>query len=154
MKKTVQVIIKAQGSYLGPINSIKSLALGYAFNYLIPNNMVDIASKGKIKHIKMLEKLKSKQAHITYENNLKIKSNLEKLNKINIRKKMGQNQQIFGRITEQEILEQIFKLTGEKLDKKQIKVPNIKEIGIYDISIKIEENLNTDIKLQVIPNAL
>nr|YP_010728740.1 ribosomal protein L9 [Phymatolithon calcareum]WEA76873.1 ribosomal protein L9 [Phymatolithon calcareum] len=154
MKKTVQVIIKQRGSYLGPINSIKLVALGHAFNYLIPNNMVDIASKGKIKHIKMLENLKSTQANITYENNLKIKSNLEKLHKINIRKKIGQNQQIFGRITEQEILEQIFRSTGEKLDKKQIKIPNIKEIGIYNINIKLEENIKTGIKLQVLPSML
>lgn len=154
MKKTVQVIIKQQGSYLGPANSIKLVALGYAFNYLIPNNIVEIASKGKIKHMQMLENLQSKQANVAYENNLKIKSNLEQLHKINIRKKIGQNQHIFGRITEQEVVEQIIKLTGEKMHKRQIKIPEIKEIGVYNISIKIEENMNTNIKLQVLPSII
>lgn len=154
MKKTVQVIIKQPNFSLGPVNSIKVVALGYAFNYLIPNNIAELASKGKIKHIKMLENFKSTQANIIYKNNLKTKINLEKLQKINIRKVIGQNQQIFGRITEQEVIEQIFKLAGEKLEKKQIKIPTVKEIGIYNINVKLEENISTDIRLQVLPSSL
>nr|AYR05794.1 ribosomal protein L9 [Lithothamnion sp.] len=152
MKKNIQVIIKQEGSSLGPINTTKSLALGYVFNYLIPNNIVEIASKGKVKHINMLNNIKSTQAKINYNNNLKIKTNLEKIQKINIRKKLGQNQQIFGRITENEVIEYVFALTGKRLDKKQIQLPNIKAIGIYDISIRIQENINTIIKLQILPS--
>nr|YP_010728906.1 ribosomal protein L9 [Lithothamnion corallioides]WEA77072.1 ribosomal protein L9 [Lithothamnion corallioides] len=154
MKKTIQVIIKQKDSFLGPINTTKSLALGYVFNYLIPNNIVEIASEGKIKHINMLKNIKSKQAKINYNINLEMKTNLEKIQKINIRKKLGQNQQIFGRITENEVIEQIIKLTGKRLDKKQIKLPNIKEIGIYDIVIRIQENINTIVKLQILPSIL
>ena len=152
MKKTVQVIIKQKDSFLGPINTTKSLALGYVLNYLIPNNLVEIASKGKIKHINMLKNIQSTQDNITYDNNLKVKTNLEKIRKINIRKKIGQNQQIFGRITENEVIEQIVKLTGLKLHKKQIQISNIKEIGIYNIWIRVQENINAIVQLQILPS--
>nr|YP_010471039.1 ribosomal protein L9 [Synarthrophyton patena]UVF62868.1 ribosomal protein L9 [Synarthrophyton patena] len=151
MKKTIKVIINQQDSFLGPINTIKSVHLGYAFNYLIPNNLVEIATKGRIKHLNMLNNIKSQKANILYNKNLELKNNLKNIQKINIRKKLGTNQQIFGRITENEIIEQIIKLTGEKLEKKQIQIPNIKEIGIYNINIKIEESINTQIKLQILP---
>lgn len=154
MKKNIQIIIKQKNSVLGPVNTTKSLPLGYVFNYLITNNIVEIASKGKIKHINMLNNIKFTQANISYNNNLKTKSNLEKIQKINIRKKLGQNQQIFGRVTESEIIEYIFELTGKKLDKKQIKISNMKAIGMYDINIRIQENINAIIKLQILPNIL
>lgn len=154
MKKNIQVIIRKEDSVLGPINTTKSLALGYVFNYLIPNNIVEIASKGKIKHINMLNDIKFTQAKISYNNNLKIKTNLEKIKKINIRKKLGQNQQIFGRITENEVIEYIFRLTGKRFDKKQIKLPDTKALGIYDVNIRIQENINTTIKLQILPSIL
>ncbi len=53
-------------------------------------------------------------------------NNLEKIRKIQIRKKIGQNQQIFGRITENEVIEKIVELTVYDLIKKQFKIPNIK----------------------------
>lgn len=154
MKKNIEIIIKQKDSALGPINTTKSLALGYVFNYLIPNNIVEIASKGKIKHINMLNNIKSTQANINYNNNLKIKTNLEKIRKINMRKKLGQNQQIFGRVTESEVIECIFELTGKRLDKKQIKISNIKAIGTYDVNIKIQENIKAIVKLQILPSIL
>lgn len=154
MKKTIQVIIKNTNSPLGPVNTIKSVSLGYAFNYLIPNNIVEIASKGRIKHINMLQNIQSKQNKKINQQNLDIKSNLDEIKKISIRKKLGSNQQIFGSVTEYEISEKIFMLTGKQLDKKQITIPSIKEIGIYKINIKIEENISSEIKLQILPKGL
>nr|YP_009541682.1 ribosomal protein L9 [Synarthrophyton chejuense]AYR05691.1 ribosomal protein L9 [Synarthrophyton chejuense] len=154
MKKTIKVIIKDKNSKLGKINTIKLVSLGYAFNYLIPNQLVEIATKGRLKHIRMLKKVQSEQENIIYNNNLEIKDKLDKIQKINIRKKLGPNQQIFGRITENDIIEQLAHLTSEKINKKQIKMPNIKEIGIYNIHIKIAENLSSNIKLHILPNNL
>ncbi len=102
----------------------------------------------------MLKNIQSTQANIIYSNNLKVKNNLEKIRKIQIRKKIGQNQQIFGRITENEVIEKIVELTGLRLNKKQFKIPNIKEIGMYNISIKIQENINCIVQLQIVPSIL
>ena len=86
-----------------------------------------------------------------YSKNLIIKQYLEKTKKINIRKKIGQNQQIFGKITENEITESIFHITGQTINKKQIQIPQIKNVGIYNIKINIEDTIYVYVKLQILP---
>lgn len=151
MKKTINIIIKQQNSHLGPINSCKTVALGYAFNYLIPKKLAEIATDGKIKHISMIHQKQVQRKNEIYSKNLIIKKYLEKTKKINIRKKIGQNQQIFGKITENEISESIFYITGQTINKKQITLPQIKNIGIYNIAVNIEDTIYSYIKLQILP---
>nr|YP_007878186.1 50S ribosomal protein L9 [Calliarthron tuberculosum]AGA63797.1 50S ribosomal protein L9 [Calliarthron tuberculosum] len=154
MKKTINIIVTKPHSILGPINTHKKVSLGYAFNYLIPQQFVEIATKGKLKHIKMLNNIKLKKDNQNYIHNLTIKRYLEQITKIKIRKKIGQNKQIFGSITENDIIEKIIQITGHLIEKKQIIMPNIKEIGIYNISIKIEDNIYSDIEIQILPNII
>lgn len=152
MKKTINIIIKDHNSSLGPINSHKKVALGYAFNYLIPKQIAEIATKGKLKHITMLNNIQSEKRKTSLAKNLLKKEYLDKRKKINIRKKIGQNQQIFGKINENEITQNILQNTGQFINKKQIHLPNIKTIGIYNIKIDIDDTLYTFIQVQIIPN--
>nr|YP_009589102.1 50S ribosomal protein L9 [Corallina ferreyrae]QBL75618.1 50S ribosomal protein L9 [Corallina ferreyrae] len=154
MKKTINIIIKKTHSRLGPINSQKKVALGYAFNYLIPQKLAEVSTKGKLKHLKMLNEIKLKKDNQNYINNLNIKECLEQIIKIKIRKKIGQNRQIFGSITEQDIINKINQITGQLITKRQITIPNIKEVGIYNIKITIEDSIYTNIELQVLPNII
>jgi len=105
MKKSIEVIIKKKDLNKNPIQRIKKVAPGYAFNYLIPNQIAD-----------------------------------------------SQNQQIFGSISEQDIINKIFNLTGQNIDKKQIKIDSIKQIGKYLCEIRIDEDINTNITMHVLPN--
>lgn len=151
MKKTINIIIKQKDSNLGPINSCKKVALGYAFNYLIPKELAEVATDGKVKHINMIHQKQVQKKNKIYSKNLIIKQYLEKTKKINIRKKIGQNQQIFGKITENEITESIFHITGQTINKKQIQIPQIKNVGIYNIKINIEDTIYVYVKLQILP---
>ena len=54
MKKNITVIIKNNHSQLGEKGEQLKVTPGYAFNYLIPNDFVEVATKGKIKHLNML----------------------------------------------------------------------------------------------------
>nr|YP_009660570.1 50S ribosomal protein L9 [Corallina chilensis]QCS25518.1 50S ribosomal protein L9 [Corallina chilensis] len=154
MKKTINIIIKKTNSGLGPINSQKKVALGYAFNYLIPQQLAEVSTKGKLKHLKMLNEIKLKKDNQNYIKNLNTKERLEQIAKIKIRKKIGQNRQIFGSITEQDIINKINQINGQLITKRQITIPNIKEIGIYNIKITIEDSIYINIELQVLPNII
>lgn len=151
MKKNIQVIIKQQKSHLGPINSLKNVPLGYAFNYLIPKNIVEIATKNKIKHLQMLERYKYKKENELYLQNITIKEHLQQIKKINIRKKIGQNRQIFGSIIENEIIQKINNLTQLSISKKQIQTPLIKTIGIYNLQITLDNKIDININLYILP---
>ena len=156
MGKNTTIIIKKNQNHVGKYGEIKNVNTGYARNYLIPMKVVEIATKGKIKHIKMLEEKHNRLIRQKLNNSIKTQTYLEKISKIKIRKKISEkdSKQIFGSITEKEISEKIFRLTGINIEKKQILIPVIKNIGNHKIQIKITSNINANLKLQVLPEIL
>ena len=150
-KKNITVIVKKTHINLGSQGDILKVSTGYAFNYLLPNNLVEIATKGKIKHFKMFNTIANKKKDILKANIVKIKNKIENIKKISIKKKTGKELQIFGSINEKDIIQEILQKTGNKLEKKQIEIPEIKNIGIFDITLKFIENESYFLKLQIIP---
>ena len=151
MKKYIDVLITNNKNNK---KTIQKVTKGYAFNYLIPNNIAEIATKGKIKHINMLNDLSNKKRNQRNQKALKINDNILHTRIIHLRKKCGQNQQIFGSVSEQEIQEYILNTTGEKIEKKQIFIETIKKIGSSICYIMINDDIKTPIKIRILPGRI
>nr|UNJ16332.1 ribosomal protein L9 [Boldiaceae sp.] len=150
-KKTIAILLLQEKKDLGNIGLIRKVSLGYARNYLIPKGIGCVVTP-------KIQIAVNKQIAIEKENNNKaivkareLLRNLSTINKFSLKKKVGANNFIFGSITEKEISDLILKSTGENLDKKNISIPNIKTIGIYQINIKLHKDIYAQITLQVIP---
>ena len=61
MVKKIDVILTKNHSNGEKKGNIINVSSGYAFNYLIPNQIAEIATEKKIKHIKMFEEIEKKQ---------------------------------------------------------------------------------------------
>lgn len=150
-KKKLSIILKQDYLNIGHKGKIISVSFGYAVNYLIPNKIAEPATKNKIKHLKMLEEKSKKQIQINENTNNKLKKQIENIDKISMRRKKGDNNYIFGRITEKDIVNYIHQNTGIKLDKKQIKIPIIKQSGVFQTQIEISHNISLILKLNIFP---
>lgn len=151
MTKNITVLIKKTYPKIGTQGQIVKLSAGYIFNYLIPNGIVEIPTKGKIKHLQMFNKIandKKKNLIVDAQNK---RNTIQNINKICITKKIGQGQSIFGSVNEKEILNKIFMQTKEKIEKKDIIIPEIKNIGIFNLVIKFINNETCNLTLQVMP---
>nr|YP_010199079.1 ribosomal protein L9 [Hydropuntia urvillei]UAD88528.1 ribosomal protein L9 [Hydropuntia urvillei] len=151
MKKKISVILKKNLVNLGSIGSIVQVNSGYAFNYLIPYDFAYLATVKKIKHHKMFLDLKQKKLDAVYNRLKLINQKLSKINKISIKKKVGNNNQIFGSVSDKDIILKLLYLTSEKLNKKHLSIPNVKTIGIYNVNVNIIDDSIITIKLQVLP---
>ena len=151
MSKKIKLIIKKSDTKLGKKGNIIKVSQGYAFNYLIPKNLAEILTPGQIKHLAMIQKIETSKIKLEQEKASILQKNLERIDKISITKKSGKKNRIFGSINEKEIIEQLYKYTGEKLEKKQLIIQEIKEVGTYHIQMKIFNNMMTACKLQVLP---
>lgn len=145
MKKKVQVILKDEKEYL--VNVSK----GYAFNYLIPRGKATIPTKKKMKQLEMFQKIKKEKQQNNELKIKKVRNRLQEVNKISIYKKLGENNLIFGSITEKEISKWITTHAGLKIDKGQIKIPNINQIGINNININVQHNVEEKLQINIIP---
>ena len=151
MSKKIKVIFKKDFLNIGKKNEIVNLSKGYVFNYLIPQGIVEVATKNKIKHFNMFKVIKIKQLK---QNEIKAESlysSLTTIKKITITKKVGENYLIFGSINEKDIINQLSKYSNINLDKKQIKVPDIKKIGAFYIEINLFNRKLFNLKLNISP---
>ena len=153
-KKNIQLILNQTINHLGQAGDLITVTPGYARNYLLPHNIAEPITLGRMKYLKILEakNLKIKEAKI--REMTKMKSEVEKINKFSLKRKVSDNDNIFGSVTDKDIVQMLKEMTGTLLDKSQIKVPEIKAIGIYTVEIELLENLQVEIKLQVLPEIL
>ena len=152
MKKQIEVIIKEKDKNQNILQKIEKVSRGYALNYLIPNKIAEIATKGKIKHLKMLESSSYQKANRAHKIIQKISNDMTKVRIIHIRKKCGQHDQIFGSVSEQDIQTKIASITGQELDKKQVAINTIKQIGTYQCNVLINEFTQINIKIRILPS--
>lgn len=154
MVKGINIILKQNQKLLGEKGELKTVAKGFARNYLIPKNIAEVATKGKIKHYMMLKSIESKKLEEKHLNAIKVQKNLEKVYKIKLRKKVSdqKSENIFGSVTDKEIIEKIFHATGIEIEKKQLIIPNIKNIGSYTIQINITHDIKANLTLQILPD--
>ena len=147
MKKYIKVILRNSH----PPKIVK-VSKGYALNYLIPKQMADVATKNKIEQINLLNNLSTQKINKSQQKNLKIKTIINKLTMIHVRKKCGSNYQIFGSVNEQEVQELISKAIKYRIDKKHITVKQIKQLGTYLCEIIVNEGIKSSIRVRIIPN--
>nr|YP_010619937.1 Ribosomal protein L9 [Symphyocladia marchantioides]WAX03950.1 Ribosomal protein L9 [Symphyocladia marchantioides] len=151
MKKKVNVIFIKDNLKQGKKGVLINVARGYAFNYLIPGKIAEIATPKKIKHIQMFAKIKIQQKEANQIETQLMQNNIKKINKISVYKKRGENNLIFGSVTEKEIIKWINKHTSLSINKIKIQVVDTKLIGIEDIKIQINPKIQVNIPVYIIP---
>lgn len=152
MKKYINIILKKDLKKLDNKPPVIRVLRGYAFNYLIPNHIAEIATKGKVKHLKMLENSSQKKAAQIDRLNQSIYKDLEKIKLIHLRKNCGKNYQFFGRVSEYDIQQELLNRTGISIERKQIIIDEIKKIGHSICTISINETIKLNIGLRIIPS--
>ena len=103
-----------------------------------------------------MSKLKAKKQSEQYKKDVN-KENAEKIAKkldditLTIKVKAGENGKIFGGVTSKEISEGLKKQYKIDIDKKKIILnENIKNLGSFDISMKLFEGVTGKLKVKVI----
>lgn len=103
-----------------------------------------------------MSKLKAKKQSEQYKKDVN-KENAEKIAKkldditLTIKVKAGENGKIFGGVTSKEISEELRKQYKIDIDKKKIILnENIKNLGSFDISMKLFEGVTGKLKIKVI----
>nr|AIA21362.1 50S ribosomal protein L9 [Pyropia kanakaensis] len=152
-KKVIKVVLKESIQKLGKSNDLVKVAAGYARNFLIPNRMATVATNGILKQQKFYAAIKEEKLKIARDNAKKIQILLEEIQKFSVTKKTGDGQNIFGSVTEKEVSQIIKNATNIEIEKQNIFLPEIKTIGIYSINIKLLNQVNAKVQLQVLPES-
>lgn len=146
----MKVILKADIKGVGKKDQVINASDGYARNFLFPKNLAVEANAEN------MSKLKAKQDSNAFKKSQEKEEAMhiaEKLSKIilKIKVKAGGNGKIFGGVSTKEIAENLEKQYQIKVDKKKIVLDEaIKNLGMFDIEIKLFEGVVGKVKVNVI----
>lgn len=146
----MKVILLEDVKKLGKKDEIIEVSSGYARNFLIPNKKAIVADNV---NLNKLEGKKSKESHIkelSLEHAKEIKKIIEKETLV-IKAKKGKDDRLFGTITNSEISKELKKKYDIDIERKKIIVENpIKIVGEYIITIKLEQGVMADLKVDIV----
>ncbi|MCP4728071.1 MAG: 50S ribosomal protein L9 [bacterium] len=145
----MKVILRQDYETLGSAGDVVEVKPGYARNFLIPQRIALEMTKGNLKVLEE-EKKRGEQKEVREK---KLAEKLaEKLGKVSVTATVtvGEDDRIFGTITSQNVSD-LLKEKGFEIDKKQIAIEEqIKALGIYPVSIKLNQGVEASIKLWVV----
>ena len=149
----MKLILNSDVTKLGRKGDIVDVAKGYARNYLLPKNLAIVATDS---NISIAEKIQEKRiAEITESEELaeSIKVALADAHLV-IPQKSTDEGTLYAAVANNEIVEVIEKLSGFKIEESQIELNDqVKEIGLHNIKIRISEDVDFDVVLEVIPES-
>jgi large subunit ribosomal protein L9 len=146
----MKVILRKDLENLGRIGDIVNVKDGYARNYLIPRGYAYYASEGAIRAIEIEKKRYAKRIE---QERSKAEAFAQELSQIQltIPMKVGEEGRLYGSVTPLIISEYLKNEHNIEIDKKQILLEEpIKSLGVFDVRIKLFQDIYATIKVWVI----
>ncbi len=145
----MKVILRKNYDQLGKVGDIVDVKNGFARNFLIPRQIAYQATKGNILSLEEEKKQILKKEVKDLESAQKLAAELEKVS-ITIPVKVGEEDKIFGSVTNQMIADSLTE-KGYEIDRRKIEISEpIKALGIYSINIKLHPNVSAVVKTWVV----
>ena len=145
----MEVSLKNDVEKLGTQGQVVKVAAGFARNYLLPQGLAVAASASN-------KKIIEQQRQATLRKDAKFASDAKELGtlmsnvSITIHQKAGEDDQLFGSVTSQDLQEALDK-QGYKIERKKIVLDHpIKTLGEYRVVVKLHKEVSIEIPVHVL----
>ena len=135
----------------GKRGQVVNVAGGHARNYLFPRKLAIEASKSNLDNLE--KKLKSEEHRRDKEKGAAqdIADKLKDVS-VTIPVRVGEGGKLFGSVSGKEIAEALLSQAGQTVDKKKIVLnENIKAVGNYTATIKLNQQVTAEVAVEVVP---
>lgn len=146
----MKVILTQDIKGVGKKDDVINANDGYARNFLLPKKL---AVEANTQNMSLLQGRKDSASFKKEQEKEKAINLQEKLSKIKltIKVKAGENGKIFGSITSKEITTELKNQHNIDIDKKKILLKDsIKELGVFNVQIKLYEGVIGNLKVGII----
>jgi large subunit ribosomal protein L9 len=146
---STKVILKDTVPGLGQAGEVKQVKDGYARNFLLPRSLALIATEDALKQV--VRENKKREARQAQEQK-RFRELAEKLKGVSLTLAVEVNDEdrLYGSLIEHDIV-QALAAEGVEVDKKMIVLENpIKDLGIYDIPIRLGAQETVSVKVWVV----
>lgn len=144
------VLLREDVDNLGGRGEIVKVKAGYARNFLLPQGLATIATKGNIKQIEGERAALLKKA-AAERSTAEAQADQMKDLAFTFERKAGESGALFGSVTSMDIAEAL-KAKGYEIDRKKIVLKDaIKELGTFSVGVKLHREVVLKLPVTVAP---
>lgn len=145
----MNVILRENVENLGTIGELVKVTAGYARNFLFPRSLAVIANEKNVAQVEHQKRALTKKLAMVRAEKEEFKTKLE-ASSIVLRRKAGENNKLFGSITNQDVLEALVQ-KGFAVERKQIELGGaLKKLGSYKVPVRLMEGVVAELNVSVV----
>lgn len=143
----MKIILKKEVANLGEAGEVVEVKTGYALNYLVPQGFAIVGTPSALKqHEETLRQRAHKEAKLVADAQA-LAARIEAV-ALNLTAKVGENGKLYGAITSAQVAEALA-AAGIEIERKNISLPDIKELGEFEGKVKCYKGVFANIKVNV-----
>ena len=144
----MKIILKKDVANLGDAGEVVEVKTGYALNYLVPQGFAAIGTPSALKQH---EETIRQRAHKEAKNIAEAEAKAAKISAetIQVAVKVGENEKLYGSVTAAQVAAALVE-KGFEVDKKNVEVPEIKELGEFEARVKCYKGVFANVKINVV----
>ena len=137
---------------LGAEGEVVTVKDGYGRNYLIPQGMAVMATKGAVKARQEEVRQKARKMAAAKSDAENVAKELETLEVV-IAARTGEGNRLFGTVTSQQLAVELAQ-RGFNIDRRNISLnEEIRVVGVYTATVKVHPEVTAQLKVRVIPES-
>ena len=145
---TTKILLREDVEHLGGRGEVVKVKAGYARNYLLPQKIATLATKGNVKQIEQ-ERAALLMKAATEREIAQMQADKMSIIALHFERKAGDGGTLFGSVTSMDIAEAL-KDNGFEIDRRKIILKDaIKETGDYTVSVKLHREVTLEIPVTV-----
>lgn len=145
---TTKILLREDIESLGGRGEIIKVRAGYARNYLLPQGLATLATKGNLNQIEKERGALLKKAAVE-KSTAEAQAEQMGIISLNFERKAGETGTLFGSVTSMDIAEAL-KEKGYDFDRRKIVLKDtIKETGDYTATVKLHRDVTLTIPVKV-----
>ncbi len=149
MAKRVQVALTQSITSLGKEGDLVDVAPGYARNFLLPFGKAVNVTPAVLKQIERKKEKANIAAEKLKQEALDFQTALTTIGRFTIKKQVGEDGVLFGTVTNGDVAESIQSATKKEIDRRNITVPDIHNLGSYVVKIKLHPEVSAEVNIEV-----
>ncbi len=146
----MEVILLKDVEHLGLKGDVVGVKRGYARNYLLPRQLAEVASAGRIAEARRIEAEKARHEARTVDQAHEVASVLGKT-VLRFEVKAGPSGTLFGSVTPSNIADEIWRTRKIRIDRRKVEIEAIRKVGRHFVTVNVFEGVSAQVKTLVVP---
>lgn len=134
----------------GYMGEVKTVADGYARNFLLPRGLAAAATPALLQRAEKLAAAEEERQRLLDERARGLVGRLPSTPLV-LTARVGEQGRLYGSVTNADIAEKAGEILGEELDRRRILLPEvIRQVGLYDVGVRLSRNVTATIRIAVV----